>query len=89
MDPVSSTMDLDRGQLEERIARVRTGMSPGELRTIFGEDELESEKRGELVVHFWRVRVKDEDQPGAANEIYMGEFDAGRLVFGALLPRGT
>jgi len=74
--------------LNERAARVREGATVADVREALGGTEYETRERDGKVVRFWRFRIVDAADAQSAYQIWMGEFEADRLVFGAVLPQG-
>ena len=64
-------------------------MSSVQLNEIFGGKEIKREHRKGEEVLFWRFLIIDASIPQEKYEIYMGEFEKDKLVFGAILPQGS
>ena len=75
-------------ELNERAATVDEGATLADVRATLGGTEFETRERDGKVVRFWRFRVVDAADAQSAYQIWMGEFEADRLVFGAVLPQG-
>jgi hypothetical protein len=72
------------------LGRVTLGMTSGDLVRLFGGRPY-STRPGpdELTTSYWRFLVaKDDPSLPDRYEIYMAEFQEGRMVFGHILPHG-
>lgn len=70
------------------LARIPKGCSYEHVNLVLGGEAYKTERRDNKKVFFWRFKILDATEPYAQYEIYMGEFEEGKLVFGAILPRG-
>jgi hypothetical protein len=75
-------------ELNERVTTVGEGATLADVREMLGGTEYETRERDGKVVRFWRFRIVDAADAQSAYQIWMGEFAADRLVFGAVLPQG-
>ena len=82
------SIPINAADLAGTLARVQKGGSYEHVNLVLGGKAYKSERRDNKKVFFWRFRILDATEAYAQYEIYMGEFEEGKLVFGAILPRG-
>lgn len=77
-------IEVKRAELDEKLTKLKTGMTLPDVRQLFGGPEFKTEGRHSL----WRFRVTDAAIASDPYEIYKGTFDDGKLKTGAILPKG-
>ncbi|MDP9343492.1 MAG: hypothetical protein M3Q23_15650 [Actinomycetota bacterium] len=80
-------IELDAPELRRRAQAIHEGDGLAQVRNVLGGEEFQTEQRGAITARFWRFRMLDAREPWERSEIYLGEFEGDRLVFGAVIPR--
>lgn len=83
------SIEITMKELLMRKSRIQDGISYEQVSKIFGGKEIKREHREGKEVIFWRFMIVDASIPQQRYQIYMGEFEKDRLVFGAILPHGS
>ena len=81
-------IDVTHARLQEKLKRLKNGMTRAEVSQELGGPEFKTEQRDPGQVSFWRFRMIDASNKNDPYEIYMGEFEADKLTFGSILPKG-
>jgi hypothetical protein len=79
---------LTHAELQTRLALIQPGYTPEQVAETLGGAPFQAEEQEDLSRRFWRFWLEDPLWPADPTEIYLGEFVDGKLVFGAIIPRG-
>ena len=79
-----SAIDVTRSELDDKLTRLKPGMTFSEVRQLLGGPDFKTEGQNSL----WRFRVTDAVIASDPYEIYKATFDDGKLTTGAILPKG-
>jgi hypothetical protein len=75
-------------ELGEKIRRVQLGESAEAVNGTLGGPPFNEEEVSGMKRMFWRFCVGDAEAKREWEDIYLGEFVDGRLVFGSIIPHG-
>lgn len=81
-------INISSDELRNKQERIQEGNSLEEVIRILGGKGYKKEHREKKIIIFWRFKILDAANLQDPYEIYMGEFEEDKLVFGAFLPHG-
>jgi hypothetical protein len=81
-------INISREELGRRHEKIREGNSLEEVTHILGGSGYKIEEQGKKKIVFWRFVIRDAASSRAQYELFKGEFEKNKLIFGALLPQG-
>ena len=81
-------ISIYRNQLSTKLGRIRKGNSLAQVIHILEGDGYKTEHHDKRTIIYWRFKILDAKKIHEQYEIYMGEFEEDKFIFGAIIPQG-